>query len=164
MESWPEFNPLRLLERLVASGADFVVVGGFAAVAHGSTRLTNDLDISYSTEAANLEALGRALVDLRGRLRGVPDDVPFVPDGRTLRRTRVLTLDTDEGPLDLLVEPAGAPDYSALRRRAERLDLSGVEVLVASIEDLVAMKRTAGRPKDTLDLEELEAIVRLRAG
>lgn len=163
MASWPEFSPVRLLERLAASGADFVVVGGFAAVAHGSTRLTNDLDISYSTEAANLEALGRALVDLRGRLRGVPDDVPFVPDGRTLRHTRVATLDTDEGPLDLLAEPAGAPEYSALRRRAERLDLSGVEVLVASIDDLMAMKRAAGRPKDTLDLEELEAIVRLRA-
>lgn len=162
MASWPEFRPTRLLERLVAARVDFVVIGGFAGIAHGSARLTNDLDVSFATDPANLEALGKALVDLRGTLRGVSDDVPFVPDAATLRRAPLLTLDTEEGPLDLLADPPGSPGYPAVRRHAERLELAGLEVLIASIDDLMAMKRAAARPQDLIDLEELEAISRLR--
>lgn len=162
MENWPEFRPAALLKRLVAHGIDFVVVGGIAMVSHGSARVTQDLDICYATDAANLEALGAALVELRGRLRGVEGDVPFVPDARTLRRTTILTLDTEDGPIDLLVRPAGSPDYDTLRARADRVTLDGVAVLVASLEDLEAMKRATGRPKDELDLEEIEVIRRLR--
>ena len=163
MESWPEFRPAALLKRLVAHGVDFVVVGGIAMVSHGSARITQDLDICYATDAANLEALGAALVQLGARLRGAEDDIPFVPDARALRRTTILTLDTHDGPIDLLVRPAGSPDYETLRVRAERVILDGVAVLVASLDDLEAMKRSAGRPKDKLDLEEIEAIRRLRA-
>jgi predicted nucleotidyltransferase len=149
---------------LVDAGVDFVVIGGFAAIAHGSVQVTRDLDICYSPGASNLEALGRALVGLDARLRGVADDVPFVPDGATLRRTRVLTLETEEGPLDILTDPAGAPGYEALSQRAMEVPVAGVVVRVASLEDLLAMKRASGRPKDLLAVEELEAIARLRRG
>jgi predicted nucleotidyltransferase len=162
VENWPEFRPVALLKRLVAHGVDFVVVGGIAMVAHGSARVTRDLDISYATDAANLEALGSALVELGARLRGVDEEVPFVLDARTLRRTTILTLDTPEGPIDLLVRPAGAPDYETLRARAERATLDGVAILIASLDDLESMKLAAGRTKDQLDLEEIEAIRRLR--
>jgi hypothetical protein len=158
--AWPDFDPRELLQRLTARGVDFVLVGGFAAVAHGSPRLTQDLDLTYATARANLEALGETLVGLDARLRGVKDEVPFTPDVRTLRRTELLTLDTSAGPLDLVAKPPGAPSYSTLRRRAERLDLGGFLVHVASIEDLLAMKRASGRPKDLGDIEELEAIRR----
>jgi predicted nucleotidyltransferase len=158
---WPEFRPTRLLRRLVESGVDFVVIGGFAAIAHGSVQLTRDLDICYSTEAPNLEALGLGLVDLGARLRGVTDDVPFAPDAATLRRTRVVTLETEEGPLDVLADPAGAPGYETLKHRALEVPVAGVLVRVASLEDLLAMKRASGRPKDLLAIEELEAIARL---
>ncbi len=160
--SWPEFRPTQLLRRLTARGVDFVVVGGIAGVAHGAARLTQDLDICYAPDQANLDALGDALTELRARLRGVAEDVPFVPDGATLRRTQFLTLDSSEGPIDLLVDPAGSPGYAALRRQAERLDVGGLSVLVASLHDLMSMKRAAGRTKDLADLEELEAIQRLR--
>jgi predicted nucleotidyltransferase len=163
VESWPEFRPAALLKRLVAHGVDFVVVGGIAMVSHGSARVTQDLDICYATDAANLEALGAALVQLGAQLRGTEDAVPFVPDARTLRRTTILTLDTQDGPIDLLIRPAGSPDYETLRTRAERVTLDGVAVLVASLDDLEAMKRAVVRPKDKLDLEEIEAIRRLRA-
>lgn len=163
MNEWPEFHLRALLRRLVAHQVDFVVVGGIAMVAHGSGRLTQDLDICYSTDAANLEALGTALVELGAKLHGVPEQVPFVPAARTLRRTMILTLDTGEGKLDLLVDPAGAPGYALLRDRAIEAQLDGITVLVASLDDLEAMKRAAGRPKDRLDLEEIEAIRRLRA-
>jgi Nucleotidyltransferase of unknown function (DUF6036) len=163
VENWPEFRPGALLKRLVAHGVDFVVVGGIAMVGHGSARVTNDLDICYATDPANLEALGAALVELRAKLRGVDDDVPFAPDARALRRTVILTLSTCDGPLDLLVGPAAAPGYDSLRSRAERVTLDGVSLLIASLDDLEAMKRAAGRQKDKLDLEEIDAIRRLRA-
>jgi predicted nucleotidyltransferase len=161
--SWPEFRPTALLRRLAAHGVDFVVVGGIAMVGHGSARNTRDLDICYATDPANLEALGATLVELAARLRGVADDVPFAPDARTLRRTSMLTLDTSDGWIDLLVSPPGAPAYKELRARADRVTLDGVAVLIASLDDLEAMKRAADRPVDRIDLEEIEVIRRLRA-
>jgi len=96
------------------------------------------------------------LVELGAKLRQADEDLPFVPDGRTLRRTQILTLTTPDGGIDLLVDPDGSPGYPALRRRASKIDVDGMTVLVASIEDLLAMKRAAGRPQDLVDLESLE--------
>jgi hypothetical protein len=156
-----EFRPRAQLAHLTAYGVEFVVVGGIAATLYGSDRDTFDLDICPSTDAANLEVLGRALVDVDARLRGVEEDVPFVPDGRTLARIQILTLDTSFGPLDVLIRPDGSPPYRQLRARAEKLDLGQVAVLVASIDDLLEMKRASNRGKDKLDVETLEAIKRL---
>jgi hypothetical protein len=158
-ESWleqPNFRLGSLLALLTEANVDFVIVGGVAVVLHGSPRFTKDLDICYATAPANLERLGGVLIDIGARLRGVEEDVPFVPDAHTLRRAQMLTLTTHEGDIDLLVTPAGAPDYAALRRRADRMDLDGLTVAVASIEDMIAMKRAAGRPQDLVDLESLE--------
>jgi predicted nucleotidyltransferase len=162
LAEWPELHLEALLRALVAHGVDFVIVGGIAVVAHGSARITRDLDICYATDQSNLEVLGAALVDLRARLRGVPEEVPFVPDGRSLRRTTILTLDTDHGWIDLLTAPSGAPPYAALRERAERVTFGTIAVLVASLDDLESMKRAAGRPRDLVDVEEIEVIRRLR--
>jgi predicted nucleotidyltransferase len=162
VERWPEFRPGALLKRLVSHGVDFVVVGGFAMVGHGSARITRDLDICYATDRTNLEALGHALVELGARLRGI-EEAPFVPDADTLRRTMILTLDSPDGWIDLLASPAGAPPYEQLRSRAERVIFDGIAVLIASLDDLKEMKRAAGRPIDEIDLEEIEAIRRLRA-
>jgi predicted nucleotidyltransferase len=161
VERWPDFSPTALLKRLVERGVDFVVVGGVAMVLQGSARFTKDLDICYATDPTNLELLGTVLIGLDARLQGVDEDVPFVPDGRTLRRTSILCLDSREGPIDLLFQPAGAPPYEEMRRRAVRMDLGGFGVLVASLDDLAAMKRAAGRPIDIVDLEEIEVIRRL---
>lgn len=157
----PDFDPAALLERLVKGGVEFVVVGGVAATAHGSASFTQDLDITYAPDAENLDRLGEVLVSLGARLRGVTDDVPFIPDGRTLRRTRVLTLETPLGLINLLAQPDGAPVYGELSSRAERDVIAGVEVAYASLEDLIAMKKAAGRPKDLVAVEELEAIRRI---
>ncbi len=74
-----------------------------------------------------------------------------------------MTLDTVEGPIDLLRDPAGAPSCDELRRRADRIETDGIAVLVASLDDLEAMKRSLGSAKDMVDLEEIEVIRRLRA-
>jgi hypothetical protein len=154
--SWTEFRPTVLLGTLARAEVDFVVVGGVAVVVQAMPRFTRDLDICCATDTANLERLGALLVSLEARLRGVDDDVPFVPDARSLRRTQMLTLTTREGNLDLLVDPPGSPGYAALRRRADVIELNGVSVRIASVEDLLAMKRAAGRRQDELDIESLE--------
>jgi hypothetical protein len=79
-----------------------------------------------------------------------------------LRNTQMLTLTTVDGGLDLLVDPDSAPGYAALRRRADEMDVDGIVVRVASVEDLIAMKRAAGRPQDLVDLESLEIARRRR--
>ena len=156
-------SPTRLLVTLADAGVDFVVIGGIAVVAQGHIRTTRDLDITYATGRDNLDTLGDALVALDARLRGVAEVVPFVPDGRTLRAAEMLTLETREGSLDLLANPPGAPGYATLAERAEAIEIEGRSVRIAAIEDLVAMKRAAGRPRDLEDIEALEEIRRLRA-
>jgi hypothetical protein len=153
-----------LLGRLARAKVDFVVIGGVAVIAHGYERNTKDLDICYATDRANLEVLGDQLVDLGARLRGIDEEIPFVPDAQTLRRTQTLTLDTPDGDLDLLADPSGSPGYAALKDGALRIDFDDFEILVASIEHLLAMKRAAGRPQDQIDIEALTAIQRLRSG
>jgi hypothetical protein len=157
-----DFDAEPLLGLLNAHGVDYVVIGGIAAVLHGSPRLTHDLDVVFAPDPANLRLLGRALTEVNARLAGVDEVVPFVADERTLRNVQLLTLRTDLGKIDVMVKPDGCPPYEQLRRRAERYEVGGFGVLVASIPDLLAMKRAAGRPKDLADIAELEAIQRLR--
>jgi hypothetical protein len=162
MADRPPLSVEAILRRLVERGVDFVVIGGIAAVLHGSARNTFDLDICFATDAANLSALGDVLTALGARLKGVDEEVPFVPDARALRQVELLTLVTTLGELDVLSRPPGAPTYQELRGNADRYDVGGFNVLVASIDDLIAMKQAAARAKDLLDIEELEAIKRLR--
>ncbi|MDP2711786.1 MAG: hypothetical protein Q8O56_11260 [Solirubrobacteraceae bacterium] len=158
----PDLDISSLLARLAGAKVDFVVIGGVAVIAHGYERNTKDLDICYSSDPANLEALGGVLIELGARLRGIGDDIPFVPDVRTLRHTQILTLDTSAGGLDLLVDPDGSPGYDALKANAERIDFDGFEILIAAIDDLLAMKLATGRSQDRTDIDALVAIQRLR--
>jgi hypothetical protein len=82
--------------------------------------------------------------------------VLLTPDARTLCRTEMLTLTTRDGDFDLLAHPPGSPSYAALRRRADVVELDRASVRIASLEDLIEMKRAAGRPQDALDIESLE--------
>lgn len=156
--SWdiPELRLRVLLRRLTEGGVDFVIIGGVAVILQASPRFTKDLDICYAPGQENLDRLGAVLIELGTKLREAEEDLPFVPDGRTLKQMQILTLTTPEGGLDLLVDPDGSPGYSALRRRASEVDVDGITVRVASIDDLIAMKRAAGRPQDLVDLESLE--------
>jgi predicted nucleotidyltransferase len=158
----PQLHAAALLRRLAAADVDFVVIGGVAVIAHGHVRVTKDLDISYATDPANLERLAGVLQSIDARLSGLSEEVPFVADARMLRGTSVLTLDTTEGRLDLLASPDGAPPYRQLAERAETVDFGDVRVRVTSLDDLIAMKRAAGRLQDQADLQVLETILRLR--
>lgn len=156
MANFPELHLSALLHRLSEGGVDYVVVGGVAVAIQGYGRATKDLDITYATDPSNLEALGEVLIAAKARLRGVPEDVPFIPDGRTLKHTQILTLDTVDGGLDLLVDPSGAAPYDAMRHRADLVKFEDIHVRIVGLEDLLAMKRAAGRPQDLADIEALE--------
>ena len=148
-----------MLRVLVEHGVDFVVVGGIAGVAHGSAYMTHDLDIAYARTAENLTALAAALTDLGARLRGAPADVPFLLDAETLKQGAHFTFETTAGPLDILDRPDGSPPYEELKRRAGKpLDVDGLPVYVASLDDLIAMKEASGRPRDALVASELRML------
>ena len=163
MANWTDFRPTRLLADLVGAGVDFVIIGGVAVALQAQPRFTKDLDVCYAVDSANLERMERVLTALNARLRGIDDTVPFVADARMLSQMQILTLTTDLGEIDLLVDPSGAPPYAELRSEADVVDVGGIEVRVASIDHLTAMKRAAGRPQDLADLEALE-IARRRRG
>jgi hypothetical protein len=150
----PAFDPVHILRRLQAHRVRFVLVGGLAAKAHGSPTLTVDIDICYARDRENLERLAAVLGELGARLRGAPRDLPFHPDRRTLERGDTFTFTTDHGDLDILGTPSGTAGFDDLEANAEAAVLDDdLVVHVASLDDLIRMKRAAGRPKERVELE-----------
>jgi len=152
------FDPLRLFRVLNDAGVRYVVIGAFAGRLLGSPTVTRDLDVCHAQDAANLQALAIVLRELNARLRGTDRPVPIVLDAQTLASAQSWTLTTDAGDLDLIAIPAGTDGYDDLLRNAEPTDLDGLTVLVAAVDDLIRMKRAAGRPKDLIELEVLGAL------
>ena len=148
----------RLLAALNGAGVDYIIVGGVAARAHGSARLTDDLDVSYSRNAANLERLVVALAPLRPYLRGAPPGLPFDWSVSTLRAGLNFTLATTVGSIDLLGEIIGGGTYERLLPHALKITLFGDEVRLLNLPWLIRVKRAAGRPKDLEVIAELEAL------
>jgi hypothetical protein len=144
----------KLLGPLVAHGVDFVIVGGMAGLAHGSNYPSFDLDIGYARDPANLERLVTALRDIGVTLRGGPPGLPFQLDVQALQNGANFTFVTPYGDFDVLADIGGIGSYEQLRASSEVKQIAGVQVRVASIDHLIAMKRTAGRTKDQLMLEE----------
>jgi len=147
-----------LLAALGSHGVAFIVVGGAAAIAHGSSRLTQDLDIVYARSPENLQRLADALSSYRPYLRGVPAGLPFTLDRSALARGLNFTLVTSLGDIDLLGEIPGGGTYEDLAAGAIELDIFGTRCLCLSLSQLIRAKRAAGRPKDLEALAELEAI------
>jgi len=153
-----EFDPIRALQTLNRHEVQYVLIGGFAGKLLGSTILTVDIDLCYARDRTNLERLASALKELHAYLRGAPEGLPFRLDADTLQRGDGFTFVTDAGDLDLLGTPSGTNGYEELARNATALDLGEVQVRVAALEDLMAMKRASGRPRDRIHLEVLAAL------
>jgi hypothetical protein len=152
---------IQIAELLHSHGVEFAVIGGQAAVLHGAPIPTYDVDLSYRRSKENLERLAAALRTLHPTLRGAPPDLPFQLDAQSLALGANFTFNTSAGPLDLLgwVEPLGT--YDDFISRTTIIDVAGLTLHVISLEDLIAVKRHLGRPKDRLVLVQLEAIQRL---
>jgi hypothetical protein len=153
----------RIISTLHRHRVAYVLIGGAAGNAHGSTLLTEDVDITPARDRANLDRLAAALRDLRARIRteGEPDGVAFPIDGGFLAALPLmLKLTTEAGDLDLTLAPAGfVAGYDALALGAVEVEFGeGVVVRVASLDDIIASKRAANRPKDIAALPYLEAL------
>jgi len=153
-------GPERILATLVAHGVDFLVIGGLAAVTHGSRRVTRDIDIVVRPESENLARLEAALSELDAvqLLAGAseepiePSDIAMVALGTTLHtRSRA-------GRLDVVGAPAGAAPYEHLRQRSVAGRIGDTDVRISGLDDLIAMKRAAGRPLDLQDIADLTAL------
>jgi transcriptional regulator with XRE-family HTH domain len=160
-EAKPLLQAGPLLDALDRKGVDFVVIGGVAGLAHGSAYPTYDLDIAYARGARNLERMAAALRSIGIRLRGAPDDLPFQVEARTLAAGMNFTFDTEFGAFDILGQVDGVRSYEELRAQASIEEIGGIPVRVASLNQLIGMKRTVDRTKDQLMVEEYVAIERL---
>jgi hypothetical protein len=150
-------RPAEIFATLTEHRVRYVVIGGLAAVLHGSPTVTADADICADRSPENLQHLSNALRDLHARVRSVSesDGVPFKPDVALLGRMKVLNLSTDLGDLDLAFEPAAFGGYEELAQNAVTVSVAGTAVAVASLDDVIRSKEAAGRPKDHATLPVL---------
>lgn len=153
-----------LLERLTDGGLEFVVVGGYAAMTHGSSLVTRDLDLCAVLTPENVEKIRHLLADWNPKHRMTPHRLSFVdhpPAGVPLQN---LYLQTDHGVIDILSSILGVGDFARLAARAEKFEVEGRTYRFISLEDLIAAKEAVGREKDLLAVKELRAIAAKRAG
>jgi predicted nucleotidyltransferase len=157
-----EANFGEILPLLARHGVRFIVVGGGAAIAHGSARLTSDVDVVYSRDAENIRKLVDALQNHQPYLRGAPPGLPFRWDEQTIKNGLNFTLKTTLGDLDLLGEVTGGGSYEELLPFSEELAAFGIHCRFVTLERLIQLKRAAGRPKDFDAVAELQALLEER--
>lgn len=154
-------NFKKLIEALTDAQVEFVIVGGVAAAAHGAVRTTLDLDVVYSRRPENIERLVRALAPLNPYPRGAPRGLPFLWDSRTVALGLNFTLTTDAGAVDLLGEITAGGSYDQVLQTAVEYELFGRKCLCIRLDELIRVKRAAGRPKDYEAIAELEKLLEL---
>lgn len=156
------YDPVALLECLHRHAVEFVLIGGVAAVAHGSPLATFDTDIAPQRSPDNLDRLAAAVRELNARIRTSAEAVVFPIDGEFLAaQPRLLNLTTDAGDLDLVFVPAGFPDgFDQLRPGAVEVALvEGTRTAVAALRDVIQSKQAADREKDRAALPYLRALL-----
>ena len=158
-ESTRPFDPTAIFVALARHEVDFVTIGGIAIQAHGGQRLTQDLDVVIGASGDNIGRLAQALADLDARILG-PDGQRSrsVPTAALLGSSDQWRLITSAGALDVLTLPAHLGSFDEVRARAHEVPLGEVLVPIAHREDLLRMKRAAGRPQDLADVRLLESL------
>jgi len=147
-------DPERLIKVLAKHRVDFVLIGALAARLQGFPRLTAVADITPARDRDNLSRLAAALRDLNARVftEAVPKGLTFDCSAQTLSRAETWNIVTSAGRLDLAFTPSGTTGYEDLIRGALRFEVYGVELLVASLEDIIRSKEAADRPQDRQDV------------
>jgi len=152
------FDPIPVLKALTAHGCRFVVIGSFAGRLWGSNIVADDLDICYARDRKNYRALATALREMSARLSGRREEIPFPLDATAFESGDDFTFETNSGIVGFVSMPTGSRGFPDLIRGASEMVLDSVRVHVAALEDLIWLKRAAGRPKDLVELEILAAL------
>ena len=148
----------QLLQRIADAGIDFVIVGGFAAVTHGSSYVTRDIDLCLVLSDENIARLRLALADLHPCHRMTPQRLSFLTHPVGGQPVRNLYLSTDAGVVDMLSSVLGVGDFERLKLKAEQLEVDGHRYRVMALADLIVAKEALGREKDLLTAKELRAL------
>lgn len=148
----------RLIERLCDAGIDFVVVGGFAGMLHGSTLVTRDLDVCVVLDAENVARLREVFRDLKPRHRFSSPKLSFLDNPEPGVALNNLYLETELGPIDLLGSVKGVGDFEHVRAASIEIELFGRSCRVISTEALIRAKVAMGRDKDMIAVRELRTI------
>jgi len=148
----------RLIQRLCDADIEFVIVGGFAAMLHGSSFVTRDLDVCAVLTAENVQKLRDAFRELRPVHRMTPQSLSFIDNPDPGVEVKNLYLRTDLGPLDLLTSISGVGDFQRVHAQSAEVELFGRRCRVISLDDLIRAKETLSREKDVLVAKELRAI------
>jgi predicted nucleotidyltransferase len=156
----PNFR--EILPLLASNQVRFILIGGGAAIAHGSTQATYDVDVVYARDPDNIQFLVNALAPHKPYLRGAPPGLPFRWDEAAIRAGLNFTLTTSLGDLDLLGEVTGGGGFNQLLPFTEELEIFGVPCRVVTLEKLIHLKRAAGRPRDLNAIAELQALLEER--
>jgi hypothetical protein len=147
----------QLLGRLIKQRVEFVIIGGFAAVAHGASRFTQDVDICCRFTPVNLLRLQQAVADLHPVHRLTPQRLPLELTRQNCARLRNLYLETDYGIIDCLSEVLGIGDFNAVRKASVTLNLPFGSCRILDLDALIKAKEAMNRPRDR------EAVLQLRA-
>lgn len=155
---------LALIRVILAEDPDVILIGGLAMRMQGGGHVTDDVDFAFKRTRDTVHKKVKALAPYQPRPLNWPEGVPYVWDEQMLQGMTTAVMETKIGRVDFLAEPDGAPPFDQLQSRATRFDVDGKVLRVASIDDLIAMKRAAGRPKDLAHIHELETIKKILAG
>jgi hypothetical protein len=150
----PQLDPERIFTVLDAHKVEYVVIGGIAVQVYGHVRMTNDVDLIPSPTPQNLKRLAVALQDLGARVLNVGSEHLTI-DAQMLPRATLWQLSTRHGDIDVLHDAPGAAPFPQLRGRALLIKLGDHPIPIASRDDLIKMKRAAGRPVDLADIAAL---------
>jgi predicted nucleotidyltransferase len=150
-----------ILHGLRNSRVKFVVIGGLAASAHGSRRVTDDVDICYDSSSQNLEKLSALLAGWKAYPRGIEQGLPFFMDARQFKVSPLMTLTTSEGLVDVLDVVKGVGDYAKCLERSVEITAFDIRFRILDLAALIDAKRAAGRPRDLDHIPELEALLAL---
>jgi hypothetical protein len=153
------FDAREIFNALALREVAYVTIGGIAIQAYGGQRLTQDLDLAIDESTGNVARLADALRDLDARILGPEGQRSrSVPSAQLLGSSEQWHLITVHGPLDVLTLPAHLGSFADMRARAHEVPLGDLVVPIAHREDLLKMKRAAGRPQDLADIRLLESL------
>lgn len=152
-------NLAELTRRLIAAKVEFVLVGGFAAIAHGVLRTTRDVDICCRFSEENLMRIQQAVADLHP-VYNPRRDLPLELTPAVCASLKNLYLKTDLGILDCLGEIKAVGGYDAVWQRSVELELPIGRCRVIDIDALIAAKEAINRDHDRITVKDLKEIKR----